>query len=221
MSEQKKTITLAPHLALTHELNKGAANGRNVSLLMKNMEELTDEQRELLKSISEAKKDKAPLSAVDNLLQQDQNSNKELLEKTKLENGEDMTLEVNTEQVKSDLTKAQVDLQKAQEDLLKAKETITTLEKQVESFENEKLEAENSRREELVKSVQKDEAKAEELLKSLSTLESEAFNTVIKAMQDKVEVLEDSNLFKQQSTPKTEDGSSSLADLLKAKHQAK
>ena len=39
-----KDDTKRPHLALTHmEYQKGAANGRNVSLLMKNKEELTEE----------------------------------------------------------------------------------------------------------------------------------------------------------------------------------
>lgn len=42
----------SPHLALTHkELQGGSANGRNVSLLMKNKEELTDEVIKALESL--------------------------------------------------------------------------------------------------------------------------------------------------------------------------
>lgn len=42
----------SPHLALTHmELQQGAANGRNVSLLMKNKEQLTDEVIKALESL--------------------------------------------------------------------------------------------------------------------------------------------------------------------------
>ena len=42
----------SPHLALTHkELQGGAANGRNVSLLMKNKEELTEEVVKALESL--------------------------------------------------------------------------------------------------------------------------------------------------------------------------
>lgn len=49
---QKQEVVISPHLALTHsELNSGAANGRNVSLLMKSLENLTDKQKELLKGI--------------------------------------------------------------------------------------------------------------------------------------------------------------------------
>lgn len=206
MSEenQLKAVRLAPHLALTHELTQGAANGRNVSLLMKNKEDLTDEQKELLKSLSEAK-----------VMQED---SKEAIEKTSkdsinLENGEGMT-----EQVNQDLTKALVDLQKAQEDLVKANESIAVLQKQVEDFEAAKVAAEVARREELIKGVQKDEEKAKELLKSLETLEAEAFDTVIKAMQEKVAVVENTDLFKQTSVTKAESKESTLAEMLKAKH---
>lgn len=42
----------SPHLALTHmELQQGAANGRNVSLLMKNKEELTEEVIKALETL--------------------------------------------------------------------------------------------------------------------------------------------------------------------------
>lgn len=48
---KKKKVKLSPHLALTHnELQSGASNGRNVSLLMKSVD-ITDEQKEILKSI--------------------------------------------------------------------------------------------------------------------------------------------------------------------------
>lgn len=207
MSEdtQLKAVRLSPHLALTHELTQGAANGRNVSLLMKNKEELTVEQKELLKSLGEAKVIKENLKGAE--------VQKTSTDTINLDNGESMT-----EQVTQDLTKALVDLQKAQEDLVKANENIETLQKQVEHFESAKVEAETSRRQEMVKSVQKDEAKAEELLKSLDALEAQAFDTVIKAMQDKDTVVEESNLFKQTSITKAEDKESSLAEMLKAKH---
>lgn len=53
LEKEKKSISISPHLALTHmETQGGAANGRNVSLLMKaDIESLTDEQIALLKSI--------------------------------------------------------------------------------------------------------------------------------------------------------------------------
>src|SRR5690606_10683120 len=48
---KKKSVKLQPHLAITHnELQSGASNGRNVSLLMKSVD-ITDEQKEILKSI--------------------------------------------------------------------------------------------------------------------------------------------------------------------------
>ena len=51
--KKKKSVTISPHLALTSlEHQSGAANGRNVSLLMKaDIESLTPSQVELLKSI--------------------------------------------------------------------------------------------------------------------------------------------------------------------------
>lgn len=48
---KKKKVKLSPHLAITHlEAQGGASNGRNVSLLMKSVD-ITDEQKEILKSI--------------------------------------------------------------------------------------------------------------------------------------------------------------------------
>src|SRR5690625_1017075 len=51
MPEEKEEVKMSPHLGLTHmELQGGAANGRNVSLLMKS-EGLSEEQKELLLKI--------------------------------------------------------------------------------------------------------------------------------------------------------------------------
>ena len=48
-ADEVKKVT--PHLALTHEAQGGPANGRKVSLLMKNQEELTPELRDILETI--------------------------------------------------------------------------------------------------------------------------------------------------------------------------
>lgn len=208
MTDKLKAVRLAPHLALTHELTEGAANGRNVSLLMKNKEDLTEEQKELLKSLSGKQEPTSSDVIKEDVAKATDN----------LENGEEMA-DNQVNQDKQELVKALADLTKAKKDLVKANEIIETLQKSVAAFEQAEVEAEASRRLEIVKGVQQDEEKAQELVKSLEALDSDAFNTVIKAMQEKVEAVESSDLFKQTSVTKSDSKESTLAEMLKAKHQ--
>ena len=87
--------------------------------------------------------------------------------------------------LKAQVAEKEVELQKALE--------------QVQSFKAEKQEAVTKSRQAAVALVEKDAAKAEELFKSLESLVDEAFDTVIKALQAKDAVVEDSDLFVQKS----------------------
>lgn len=87
--------------------------------------------------------------------------------------------------LKAQVAEKEVELQKALE--------------QVQSFKAEKQEAITKSRQAAVALVEKDAAKAEELFKSLEPLADEAFDTVIKALQAKDAVVEDSDLFVQKS----------------------
>lgn len=49
--EKEVELRINPHLALTHVAQGGAANKRNVALLLKAQDELSDENKELLKSL--------------------------------------------------------------------------------------------------------------------------------------------------------------------------
>ncbi len=104
----------------------------------------------------------------------------------------------------------QVELQKAKE--------------QLEAVQLEKQEAITKARKEAVALVEKDEVKAEELFKSLEPLAQEAFDIVIKSLQAKDSLVDNSDLFVQKSASgeevEHEEVNGTLA-LLKAKHITK
>lgn len=117
--------------------------------------------------------------------------------------------------VETQLTKALADLEKAaqERDALKA---------QVEEIVKAQAEAKAAQRLDLVKSVIKDEDQAVAFAKSVETLEDEAFQTVVKALQLKEQVVEQTDLFKSVSQAQVETGEqqSTLAALLKQKYTA-
>ena len=117
--------------------------------------------------------------------------------------------------VETQLTKALADLEKAaqERDALKA---------QVEEIVKAQAEAKAAQRLDVVKSVIKDEDQAVAFAKSVETLEDEAFQTVVKALQLKEQVVEQTDLFKSVSQAQVETGEqqSTLAALLKQKYAA-
>lgn len=117
--------------------------------------------------------------------------------------------------VETQLTKALADLEKAaqERDALKA---------QVEEIVKAQAEAKAAQRLDLVKSVIKEEDQAVAFAKSVETLEDEAFQTVVKALQLKEQVVEQTDLFKSVSQAQVETGEqqSTLAALLKQKYTA-
>ena len=76
---------------------------------------------------------------------------------------------------------------------------LTKAQEIIKKYEEEKTEAVAKARKEAIATVEKDEAKAEELFKTLNPLEQEAFESVIKALKAKDEVVENSDLFVQKS----------------------
>lgn len=115
----------------------------------------------------------------------------------------------------------------AAEAILKAqlKEKESDLEKALEEvavFKAEKLEVVAKARKQAIAEFEKDEAKAEELFKSIQSLPQEAFDVVVKAMKDKSDMLENSDLFVQKSkNTDVEDVvvDNATAAILKAKYQ--
>lgn len=127
--------------------------------------------------------------------------------------------EVNT--VEIEIQKAvqekQVELEKALVDLEKAQAENASLKEQLALIEKAQLEAKQAQREQLVKSVVADEAQAEELIKSLESVEDSVFESVVKALKSKQEIVENSDLFTQVSAADQEQGEqeSNLAKMLK------
>ena len=204
----KSEDEVTPHLALTHnKLQGGAANMRNVSLLMKSDAEVTEEVAKALTELGITSP--AVTAGIDS----------ETLEAS----GDNAVIEKSQEEVlllQEEIQKAVV----AAEAILKAQvaekeEALQKALEQVESFKAEKQEAVAKSRKEAVASVEKDEAKAEELFKSLEALSDEAFDTVIKALAAKDAVVEDSDLFVQKSKGLDEEveQENGTAALLKAK----
>ena len=132
-----------------------------------------------------------------------------------VKNVEQEIQKVEAKQAETQLTKALADLEKAaqERDALKA---------QVEEIVKAQAEAKAAQRLDLVKSVIKDEDQAVAFAKSVETLEDEAFQTVVKALQLKEQVVEQTDLFKSVSQAQVETGEqqSTLAALLKQKYTA-
>lgn len=84
-----------------------------------------------------------------------------------------------------------VDLQKAKEDLEKALE-------QIESFKKEKQEMKDTVRKDAISKVVADTEKAEQLFKATQSLDDDSFGVVLKSFSDKVEQIENSDLFEKQ-----------------------
>lgn len=116
----------------------------------------------------------------------------------------------------------QAELTKALADLEKAAQERDALKAQVEEIVKAQAEAKAAQRLDLVKSVIKDEDQAVAFAKSVETLEDEAFQTVVKALQLKEQVVEQTDLFKSVSQAQVETGEqqSTLAALLKQKYTA-
>ena len=277
-----------PHLALTHnELQGGASNGRNVSLLMKSDVEITEDLAALIEKVSGVKVDvtKASYNTVREALNEkvkekfktdpygwawvedfdesyvvftndeglfyttysvsdgvvevgdeaievsrvvnyvegenkiilsDQmidiesgvqslivksfdsiSKNEKLVDvfKSKLERGKQMEVEVQ-KAVDEATQVLKADLEKAQAELAKANEALEVLQK-------EKQEQKDSIRKEKIAQVVADKDQAEELFKATTSLEDGAFEVILKSFKDKVEQVENSDLF-QRATEKTD-----------------
>lgn len=191
----KKKLNINPHLALTHVSQNGAANGRNVALMLKTLDGLDEKTISMLESLigEDLKHLTKTEGSPDNITQTNPT-------------GEEMT-EVQ------DLTKALEELTKTQESLKEALEQVELLKAQVDEFEQEGVEKEQARRLDLIMGVEKDEEKAKELLAALETLDAKAFDKVVAAMKSKVDVVEKSDLFKQMSQTTGEDGVDSLDSI--------
>lgn len=114
----------------------------------------------------------------------------------------------------------QQELVKALADLEKAVQERDALKTQLDEIVKSQAEAKAAQRLEVVKSVIKEEEQAVAFAKSVESLDDEAFSTVVKALQLKEQVVEQTDLFKSVSTAAVETGEqqSGLAVLLKQKY---
>lgn len=279
--EIEKKGKKSPHVALTHnELQGGAANGRNVSLLMKADVEITEDMASLIEKVTGVKVDatvdveKASYNTLRQLLNEavkkfnrkseyswsyvedfddqyvvftndeglfystyestaegvvvgdtatsvnrvvsyredsgtlilsednDVNSSVQSLIVKSFENiqkNEKLVDVIKSIQEKEKLM--EVEIQKAVDeatqalkaDLEKANQTIEQLQKSAQ-------EAKEAKRKEQISVVISDVEKAEELLKATASLEDDAFATILKSFQEKVEQIEKSDLFDRKSS---------------------
>lgn len=179
---------VTPHLAMTHnELQGGAANRRNVSLLMKSDAEVTAEVAKALTELGIISP--AVTAGIDS----------ETLEAS----GDNAVIEKSQEEVNT----LQEEIKKAveaAEAILKAqvKEKEEALEKalsQVAQYEAEKKEVVTKARKDAIAEVEKDAEKAEALFKASEVLSDEAFDVIVKSLKAKEEQLSNSDLFVQKS----------------------
>lgn len=200
---------VTPHLAMTHnELQGGAANMRNVSLLMKSDAEVTEE---VAKALTELGIQPPALPAGIDSVTIEASGNPAVITKSQeevklLEIEIQKAVEAAEAILKAQVAEKEVALNKALE--------------QIAAFAAEKQEAVAKSRKEAVAGVEKDEAKADELFKSLESLPQEAFDVVIKSLKAKDEVVENSDLFVQKSKDSDVEVEevNGTAAILKAKH---
>lgn len=189
-SEEDASNDVTPHLALTHnELQGGAANKRNVSLLMKSDVEMTEDVVKALTELGLVVTSPASTAATDSETLE-ASGNDAVIIKTK---EEVITLQEEIKKavdeavavLKAQVAEKEVELQKAQE--------------QIAQFQAEKKDAVVKARQAAIAEVEKDEAAAAELLKSLEAVSDDAFAVIMKSMKAKEEKLEESDLFVQKS----------------------
>lgn len=199
MSEVDKNKT--PHIALSHlELQGGAANKRNVSLLMKSDVDITPEIAELLEKVTGEKfeatvVDKEP-EVIEKSVEQQEKQKEEIME---------LEIQKAVESKTAELL----------EELEKANQRVVELEKAAQ----EKVEA---LRKQSIAELVKDEQEAEELFKAIGALGEDAFQTVLKSVQTKVETIEKSDLFERVSDLEDiekADKEPLHVTILKSKHQ--
>jgi hypothetical protein len=200
-SNEEDVAEVTPHLALTHnELQGGAANQRNVSLLMKSDVEMTEEVVKALTELGLVVTSPVSTAGVDS----------ETLEAS----GDDAVIIKTKEEVitlQEEIKKAV----EAAEALLKAQvqEKDEQLQKalgQLAQYEVEKKEAVVKARTAAIAEVEKDVEAAEALLKSLEAVSDESFAVIIKSLKAKEEKLEDSDLFVQKSRDASQEEVSAL-----------
>lgn len=205
-----------PHLALCDlETQGGAANGRNVSLLMKNDVPLSEEHKLLLASI------------LDGSLQKD--NKQEIIINKENEESKEMDKEMNKEinlavdTLKEELKKATEEINKAKEEIEKAREereeAFAALAEVKKEAANKKL----AERLEVIKMFVKDEEKATSLHKAIGALVDEGFDAVIDVLKVKEQAVDESDLTKQLSQHTEEDNKDTdiLGDILRAKYGIK
>lgn len=119
--------------------------------------------------------------------------------------------------LKSEIEILKADLQKAAEEKQSIEQERDVLKSTLVDIEKAQAEAKQAQRQELIKSVVADEAQAEELIKSLESVEDSVFESVVKALKSKQEIVENSDLFTQVSAADQEQGEqeSNLAKMLK------
>lgn len=219
---EEQSVVLSPHLSITHnELQGGAANGRNVSLLMKNNIDLTQDQINLLKSIlgeGQEVEIESPDSPEDRV---------KLVEKSKETETMDQEIQKAVDAAKAPLLE---ELQKAKNDLEKLQKALEAevvekeqLQKALDEVQKAQEAEKAAKRLARIEKCVNDKEEAQTLADSLKDLGDEAFENVIKALEVKKAAIEGSNLFKRASSPTAEDAGqeTGTAQLLKSKYASK
>lgn len=172
----------------------------------------------LLSEDAEDKLEEGIYSLVTKALQNDK-TKEHLVEMFKAQELKKSEVEILEQEIKKAVDAAEAVL-KAQ---LTAKETeLTKALADLEVFKAEKLEVVAKARKQAVAEFEKDEAKADELVKSLEALPQEAFDVVIKSLKEKVDMMENSDLFIKKSKNTDVDDvvvDNATAAILKAKYQ--
>lgn len=215
--ESEEETIGTPHLAITDmDLSGGAANGRNISLLMKNGVELSEEHKAILSNLLKSSPvDEGKINKEDETMTQEiikANAEIEVLKAQLEKSAEDV------KRVMEEINKAKADVEKANKDREDALNALDELKKEAADKKlNERLE--------IIKMFVKEEEQYTSLHKAIGALEDEGFDAVINVLKNKDKAVDESYLTKQMSNNNASDKENQdndiLGEILRSKYGAK
>lgn len=206
-----------PHLAITDmDLSGGAANGRNISLLMKNGVELSEEHKELLSNLL-----KSSSTGEEKINKEDETMTQEIIKA----NAEIEVLKAQLEKSAEDVKKVMEEINKAKADVEKANKDREDALNALDELKKEAADKKLNERLEVIKMFVKEEEQYVALHKAIGALEDESFDVVINVLKNKDKAVDESDLTKQMSNNNASDKDNQdndiLGEILRSKYGAK
>lgn len=215
--ESEEETIGTPHLAITDmDLSGGAANGRNISLLMKNGVELSEEHKAILSNLLKS----SPVDE-EKINKEDETMTQEIIKA----NAEIEVLKAQLEKSAEDVKKVMEEINKAKADVEKANKDREDALNALDELKKEAADKKLNERLEIIKMFVKEEEQYVALHKAIGALEDGSFDVVINVLKNKDKAVDESDLTKQMSNNNASDKENQdndiLGEILRSKYGAK